>query len=105
MTDQTIGDIRYVIFHKPGQRWQADLEFRDQPGVMEHVQHYRKLQEEGKLMLGGPFLETLQGGMMIPAPGVSMEEIVEFAAMDPAVRGGLLVFEVHPWYVAMKRDE
>jgi hypothetical protein len=49
-------------------------------------------------------MDTLQGGMMIPAAGLSMEEIVEFAALDPAVRGGLLIFEVHPWYVAMKDD-
>ena len=102
MTEKTIGDVRYVIFHKPGQRWQAEIDFRDQPGVLEHVSHYQKLKEEGKLELGGPFMDTLQGGMMIPVAGLSMEEIVEFAAMDPAVRGGLLVFEVHPWYVAMK---
>lgn len=104
MTDRTIGDVRYVIFHKPGQRWQPELDFREQPGVIEHVNHYRTLLEEGKLVMGGPFVETLQGGMMIPAAEMSMEEIVEFAALDPAVRGGLLVFEVHPWYVAMKAD-
>lgn len=104
MTDRTIGDVRYVIFHKPGQRWQPDLDFREQPGVMEHVNHYRKLHEGGKLVMGGPFMDTLQGGMMIPAAGLSMEEIVEFAALDPAVRGGLLIFEVHPWYVAMKDE-
>jgi uncharacterized protein YciI len=104
MTDQTIGDVRYVIFHKPGPRWQAGVDFRDQPGVMEHVAHYRQLLEQEKLVLGGPFMDTLVGGMMIPIAGLSMEEIVEFAALDPAVRAGLLIFEVHPWYVAMKHE-
>jgi uncharacterized protein YciI len=69
---------------------------------MEHVLHYRELHQAGKLALGGPFLTPDGGGMMIPAAGVGAEEIQEIAAADPAVKSGLLTFEVKPWYVAMQ---
>jgi uncharacterized protein YciI len=68
---------------------------------MEHVQHDAKLHEEGKLLLGGPFTDADSDGMMIAAAGVSREELKEFAASDPAVRTGLLEYEVKTWYVAM----
>jgi uncharacterized protein YciI len=94
--------IHYVVFHKPGPAWQPGVEFREQPGVGEHVAHYRTLYEQGKLLLGGPFLDD-SGGMMVPVLGVSAEEITAFAAADPAVQKGLLTFEVRPWLVAMHK--
>lgn len=94
-------DIRAVVFHKPGLAWKAGVPFREQPGVQAHVDHYRKLLEQGKLALGGPFLDD-GGGMMIAQPGVTLDEARDFAAADPAVKSGLLAFEVKPWMVAMK---
>lgn len=94
--------IRYVVFHRPGPKWQQGIDFREQDGVGEHVQHYLKLYEQGKLELGGPFLLEDAGGMMVPTRGVSREEVEAFAAADPAVQSGLLVYEVRPWYVAME---
>ena len=96
-------DIRYVVLHRPGPAWQRGVDPREQPGVGAHVAHYRLLQEQGKLDLGGPFLGPEGGGMMVPAAGVAEAEIRAFAAADPAVAAGLLEFEVRPWYVAMKR--
>ena len=55
------------------------------------------------LLLGGPFTDADSGGMMIAADGVGREELEEFAASDPAVRAGLLNYEVKTWYVAMAR--
>ncbi len=95
--------VRYLIVHLPGPLWRAGVSFREQPGIQAHVEHYRKLHESGKLEKGGPFVEGALGGMMIPVAGLGREELRRFAAQDPAVKAGLLNFEVWGWQVAMER--
>ena len=102
MSESTSRPVRYVVLHKPGPKWRYGVDFREQDGVGEHVQHYLKLHEQGKLELGGPFLIGDAGGMMIPTKDVSQEEIQAFAAADPAVQSGLLIYEVRPWLTAME---
>lgn len=82
--------VRYVIFHRPGPKWQNGIDFREQDSVGQNVQHYLQLHEQGKLELGGPFL--LQ------------DELEAFAASDPAVQSGLLVYEIRPWLTAMEHQ-
>lgn len=96
-------ELKQVVLHSPGPNWQNGANFRDQPEstVREHVQHYAKFYEQGKLLLGGPFNDIDSGGMMIASKEVTREELEEFAASDPAVIAGLLNFEVRTWYVAM----
>ena len=94
---------RFVVFHLPGPKWQAGVDFREQPGVMEHVMHYGKLFGQGKLEIGGPFLIQDAGGMMVTTPDVTRDEIDAFAAADPAVQAGLLQYEIRPWYTPMVR--
>lgn len=94
-------DLKNVVFHSPGANWKHGVDFREQPGVMEHVQHYAQLLEQGKLFLGGPFTEADSGGMMIASEAMSRDELEAYAAADPAVLKGLLTFEVKTWYVAM----
>lgn len=102
MSDSTARPVRYVVFHKPGPQWQPGVDFREQEGVGDHVRHYLKFHEQGKLELGGPFLLQDAGGMMIPSRDVSQEEMEAFAAADPAVGSGLLIYEVRPWLTAME---
>jgi uncharacterized protein YciI len=94
--------IHYVVFHKPGPAWQYEVDFRGQEGVGQHVQHYLKLHQEGKLELGGPFLVPDTSGMMVATKEVSQEELEAFAASDPAVQIGLLIYEIRPWLTAME---
>jgi len=68
------------------------------------VSHYFKFHEQGKLELGGPFLLPNMGGMMVTTKEVTQEEIESFAASDPAVKSGLLIYEVRPWMTAMEKD-
>lgn len=96
--------IRYVVFHTPGPNWKHGIDFREQEGVGEHVQHYLKFHEQGKLELGGPFLLQDMGGMMVATKDVSREELESFAAEDPAVKAGLLLYEVRPWLTAMEHE-
>lgn len=94
-------DIRFVVLHHPGPQWQAGKPIFEQAGVQEHVAHYRQLLDAGKLALGGPHLDARGGGMMVPAAGVSEDEITRFAQEDPAVKSGLLLAEVRPWLIGM----
>lgn len=96
-------DIRYVVFHRPGPAWQQGKSMFEQPGVREHVAHYRAWSEAGKLELGGPHLDSLGGGMMIPVAGISEEEVRRFASEDPAVKSGTLLAEVRPWLIGMSK--
>ncbi|MEM8861924.1 MAG: YciI family protein [Chloroflexota bacterium] len=89
------------MVHTPGPNWQMGVDFREQPGVMEHVQHFAKLHQDGKLFKGGPFVDADSGGMMIAIESVDKEELEAFAAADPAVKKGLLTYEIKTWYVAM----
>ena len=96
-------DIRYVVLHKPGPAWLPGKTLFEQPGVREHVEHYRTLWSEGKLLLGGPHIDAKGGGMMIPTPGVTEDEMRRFANDDPAVKSGLLRAEVRPWLIGMSK--
>lgn len=95
-------DVQLVVFHRPGSAWAENVSFRDQPGVGEHVAHYRGLLEAGKLAEGGPFLDG-SGGMMVATPGLPRAELEAFAAADPAVKSGLLRYEIRDWLVAFRK--
>jgi uncharacterized protein YciI len=75
----------------------------EQPGVRQHVAHYRQWLDAGKLELGGPHLDAAGGGMMVPVAGVSEDEVTRFAGEDPAVKSGTLVVEVRPWLIGMSK--
>ena len=96
-------EVRVVIFHSPGDAWRQGVPFREQPDVEEHVRHYRQLLEDGRLALGGPFLDD-SGGMMIAKAGVGLEELERFAAADPTVLSGLLRYQVRPWMIGMRAE-
>lgn len=93
--------VHHVVIHRPGPAWLPGTDFREQPGVLDHVLHYRAAHERGLLVLGGPFLGQDVGGMMIAAPSVTREELEAIASSDPAVASGLLTAEVRAWYTPM----
>jgi uncharacterized protein YciI len=100
---KTMKDVRFVVLHTPGPKWLAGKTLFEQPGVREHVEHYRKFLEAGKLAQGGPHMDGKGGGMMIPAAGVTEQEVSKYAADDPAVKSGLLLAEVRPWLIGMSQ--
>ncbi len=95
--------LTQVVLHSPGPNWKQGVDFREQHGVMDHVEHYAKLYNDGKLLFGGPFIDSDSGGIMIATEDVTREELELFASSDPAVIAGLLNFEVKTWYIAMAK--
>ncbi len=93
---------QFVIFHRPGPKWKKGVEFNKQKDVRLHSQYYMRLHEQNKLDFGGPFLDGT-GSMMIPAPEISQAEIEAFTKNDPAVIGGLLIVEIRPLKVSVKK--
>lgn len=96
-------DIRFVVIHLPGPAWQVGKSPFEQPGIQDHVAHYRQWQQQGKLLLGGPFMDGAAGGMMLPSAGLTEAEVRAFASADPAVQSGLLRFELRPWLIGMRQ--
>jgi len=94
---------QFVVLHTPGPAWKPGVAAFDQDGLGLHVAHYRTLLAADKLVMGGPFLDARSGGFMIAAPGVGEDELRAFAADDPAVRSGLLTFELRPWLAGLQR--
>jgi uncharacterized protein YciI len=93
----------FVLFHRPGPRWQPGAPFTEQPGIMDHIGFMQGLDQAGRLVLGGPFDNEPAGPQdggpvgiaIIEADG--MEEAERLAASDEAVKAGLLTVQVRPW--------
>ena len=94
---------QFVVVHSPGPAWKPGVPAFEQEGLQLHVGHYAEFLKQGKLVMGGPFLDAKSGGIMIAEPGVSEQELRAFASADPAVRSGLLTFEVRPWLAGLHR--
>lgn len=63
-----------------------------------HLDNIKRLADEGKLVLAGPFLDDgkLRGIYIFAVE--SVEEAKALTATDPAIQAGILEMELHPWY-------
>lgn len=105
--EQTAGerprvDVRPVVVLKPGPAWKEGVDARHQEGFDAHVEHWKRLLDEGKLELGGPWLDG-GGAIYVPAIGVLESEIAKHAVADPSVRASIVTFEIRRWYVAVHK--
>jgi hypothetical protein len=75
---------------------------QDQPGIKAHPRYLQDLLAQGRLVMGGPFLDSSNGGMSI-LDATSLEEARIIAQGDPTVKAGLLTVEVRPWLAAFSR--
>ncbi len=63
-----------------------------------HLKNIMRLSAEGKLIVAGPFLDDAEvRGIFIFNVG-TLEEARKLTESDPAVKAGVLLMELHPWY-------
>lgn len=63
-----------------------------------HMANIRRLAEEGKLIVAGPFLDNTELRGIYLFNVKTIEEARALTATDPAIQAGALVMELHPWY-------
>ncbi|HEY7525369.1 MAG TPA: YciI family protein [Candidatus Limnocylindria bacterium] len=93
----------FVLFHRPGPAWQPGVDFPAQDGIMDHIVFMRRLDDEGRLLLGGPFDDEPAGPADGGPVGIaiieadSLQEAKRLAESDRSVQAGLLTFRARPW--------
>ena len=90
-------DICYAIMLNkiPGRETSAET-------VARHIEHLRRLDDQGKLVLAGPF-EDYPGGMVIVRAD-SLEAARQIAESDPFVSEGVRTFEIRTWLLATREN-
>jgi len=99
--DSTIVMQKYFIaFLKSGPtRSQSEEEAAE---IQEkHLAHLSNLYEMGKTSITGPFADDGDIRGIVVFNTATIEEARKLANMDPAVKAGRLIVEMHPWW-AMK---
>ena len=95
--------VHYVFILKKGPIWTADETPEIDALQAAHLANYRRLEEIGKLVITGPFLDAFATSGEVRGMGVlradSFDEAHELISTDPMVRVGRLIFELHPWMV------
>ncbi|MCO6489172.1 MAG: hypothetical protein J5I98_12185 [Phaeodactylibacter sp.] len=63
-----------------------------------HLDNIRRLAEEGKLVLAGPFMDNGEVRGIYVFDVRTIEEAEALTATDPSIQAGRLVMELRPWY-------
>jgi len=69
-----------------------------QATIRRHIEHLRKLEQEGKLVLCGPFTDHPSGMIIIKAADKDEAEFI--ARADPFVKEGARAYEIKTWLLA-----
>jgi uncharacterized protein len=63
-----------------------------------HLKNIIRLANEGKLIIGGPFLDNQEIRGIFIFNVSTVEEAKKLTESDPAIKAGELIMELHPWY-------
>lgn len=88
----------YVFLHVPGPNWLSGEPITQQP-LAGHFRYMSQLESEGKLVLGGGFLDG--SGAMGVLIANNQAEAEQMVANDPAVNEQIVKATVHPWFVTV----
>ncbi len=92
------GMKQYVMaFLKKGPNRSQDSTQRDEIQKA-HLKNIMRLTAEGKLIVAGPFLDDADIRGIFIFNEENIEEAGKLTESDPAVKAGVLIMELHPWY-------
>ena len=63
-----------------------------------HLNNIKHLAAQGKLLVAGPFMDKTELEGIFIFNVQTVEEAQTLANTDPAVKAGVLIMELHPWY-------
>ena len=89
----------FFVILKTGSNTTTDKEFISE-SFRGHLDNINRLVEKGKLIVAGPLgkNENNYRGIFILNNIKSIEEAVELLQTDPAIKNGLLDYEIFTWY-------
>jgi uncharacterized protein YciI len=88
----------FVFIHRPGPNWLQKKPVTEQP-LEEHFAYMDQLAAQGKLVLGGGFLDG--AGAMGVLRTDTIDKARVLAEQDPSVMAAIVTTEVHPWLVTV----
>ena len=89
----------YLVILKTGVNTTADQQFINE-SFRGHLNNINRLVEKGKMIVAGPLgkNERTYRGIFILNDIESVEEAREILNTDPAIKNGLLDYEIYDWY-------
>jgi uncharacterized protein len=84
----------FVIIYRPGPAWREGKPIQEQP-IKAHFEYMHQLNQEGKIISGGPFADNTGGLLLLEADNT--DEVITIMTKDPAVANKVFVGEVHQW--------
>lgn len=64
----------------------------------QHMDHLKKMHEEGKLLMAGPFTDDHDIKGILVMNSIDIDEVKNIVEEDPAIKVGRLKAEYHLWY-------
>ena len=90
----------YVVLLRRGPAWTPEQTPEVKAVLEGHMANIRRLSQEGKLVLAGPFLEQegagALAGLFVLRVG-SRDEAQSVAGSDPGVQAGRFTVDIYPW--------
>jgi uncharacterized protein YciI len=99
MSEEMNTTVYYMGLLLRGPKWTPDESDEVLRLQEDHMAFIRALGASGELVLAGPFLDdgAIRGIYLLKAG--SLEDARHMAQMDPSVRAGRLLVDIHPWMV------
>ncbi|MFO0972302.1 MAG: YciI family protein [Phycisphaerae bacterium] len=97
----TLRDGEYLVVRlMPGPRWDPNKPRDQQPHIAEHRAYMQSLLADGRMTIGGPFVDDLGGLGVFDASAA--RQVRGWIDADPCVRAGVMRYDLRHWRAAVR---